>query len=187
MSLALLPALPTAAAATAGPAAVATAAAIPGAAGLADLAAVLQCGAGVRPLQAVVLQQLGLKGGQVVLAALDLGSQQHDVGAVTCFLEGRKRDFYFLREVNAGGVLCTALICSAHLKVQILVPLAVLLHLATFDLAVRRVGAQLGQFSGERFEASFVGFDLVLLQSRHHHIHHWNTANLALSLSKDLL
>lgn len=54
---------------------------------------------------------------------------------------------------------------SAHLKVQILLPLAVLLQLATFDLAVGWVGAQFGQFGRQRFEASFVGFDLVLLQS----------------------
>lgn len=102
VSLALLPALPAAAAAAtttgaaaaaAGPAAVA--AAVPGAAGLADLAAVLQRGAGVRPLQAVIFQQLGLEGGQVVLAALDLCSQQHDVGAVTCFLEKVQKVFFF--------------------------------------------------------------------------------------------
>lgn len=81
MSLALLSVLAAAAAGSA------TAAPIPGAAGLADLAAVLQRGAGVCPLQAVVLQELGLKCSQVLLATLDLCSQQHDVGAVTRFLQ----------------------------------------------------------------------------------------------------
>lgn len=80
MSLALLPVLAAAAAGSA------AAAPVPGAAGLADLAAVLQRGAGVRPLQAVVLQELGLECTQVLFATLDLCSQQHDVGAVTCFL-----------------------------------------------------------------------------------------------------
>lgn len=43
--------------------------------GLAGLAAVLQCGAGVGALQAIVLQDLGLEYGQVILAAADLGPQ----------------------------------------------------------------------------------------------------------------
>lgn len=80
VSLALLPVLAAAAAGSA------AAAPVPGAAGLADLAAVLQRGAGVCPLQAVVLQELGLECSQVLLATLDLCSQQHDVGAITRFL-----------------------------------------------------------------------------------------------------
>lgn len=83
VSLALLPVLAAAAAGSA------AGAPVPGAAGLADLAdlaAVLQRGAGVCPLQAVVLQELGLERSQVLLATLDLCSQQHDVGAVTRFL-----------------------------------------------------------------------------------------------------
>lgn len=83
MSLALLPVL---VAAATGPAAAAPVPGAAGLAGLADLAAVLQRGAGVCPLQAVVLQELRLECSQVLLAALDLRSQQHDVGAVTCFL-----------------------------------------------------------------------------------------------------
>lgn len=74
------------AAAAAGFAAVAP---VPGAAGLAhlaDLAAVLQGGAGVSPLQPVVLQELGLERSQVLLAAPDFSSQQHDVSPVPCFL-----------------------------------------------------------------------------------------------------
>lgn len=129
VSLALLPGL--AAAAAAGFAAVAS---VPGAAGLAGLAAVLQRGAGVSPLQAVVIQELGLEHRQVLLATADFSSQQHDVSSVPCFL-----------------------------KLQILVSLAVLLQLTTFDLTVRREGAQLGQFGGESSESSFVGSNLLLL------------------------
>lgn len=84
VSLAFLSRL--AAAAGAGFAAVAS---VPGAAGLADLAglaAVLQRGAGVSPLQPVVLQELRLKHRQVFLAATDFSSQQHDVGPVPRFL-----------------------------------------------------------------------------------------------------
>lgn len=51
----------------------------------------------------------------------------------------------------------------AHLELQILVSLPVLFQLAPFDLAVRRVGAQLSQFGGEGSESSFVGSDLLLL------------------------
>lgn len=83
VSLALLSRL---AAAAAGFAAVAP---VPGAAGLAHLAglaAVLQRGAGVSPLQPVVLQELGLEHGQVLLAAADFSSQQHDIGPVPRFL-----------------------------------------------------------------------------------------------------
>lgn len=83
MSLAFLSNL---AAAAAGFAAVAT---VPGAAGLADLtglAAVLQRGAGVSPLQPVVLQELGLEDRQVILSAPDLSSQQHDISRIPCFL-----------------------------------------------------------------------------------------------------
>lgn len=85
VSLAFLSGL--AVAAGAGFAAVAS---VPGAAGLADLtglAAVLQRGAGVSPLQPVVLQELGLEHGQVLLAAPDFSSQQHDVSRVPCFLQ----------------------------------------------------------------------------------------------------
>lgn len=84
MSLAFLPVL---AAAAAGLAAVAS---VPGAAGLAHLAglaAVLQGGAGVSPLQPAVLQELGLKRSQVLLATPDFGSQQHDISPVPCFLQ----------------------------------------------------------------------------------------------------
>lgn len=77
VSLAFLPLL---AAAAAGFAAVA---AVPGAAGQ---AAVLQRGAGVSPLQPVVLQKLRLEYRQVFLAASDFSSQQHDVGPVPRFL-----------------------------------------------------------------------------------------------------
>lgn len=80
VSLAFLPLL---AAAAAGFAAVA---AVPGAAGQAGLAAVLQRGAGVSPLQPVVLQKLRLEYRQVFLAASDFSSQQHDVGPVPRFL-----------------------------------------------------------------------------------------------------
>lgn len=83
MSLAFLPKL---AAAAAGFAAVAS---VPGAAGLADLAglaAVLQRGAGMSPLQAVVLQELGLEHRQILLTAPDFRSQQHDISPVPCFL-----------------------------------------------------------------------------------------------------
>lgn len=80
VSLALLPGAGLAGAAGAGPAAGAS---VPGAAGL---AAVLQRGAGVGALQPVVLQQLGLENGQVLLAAPDLGPQQHHVGPVPRFL-----------------------------------------------------------------------------------------------------
>lgn len=80
VSLAFLPLL---AAAAAGFAAVA---AVPGAAGQTGLAAVLQRGAGVSPLQPVVLQKLRLEYRQVFLAASDFSSQQHDVGPVPRFL-----------------------------------------------------------------------------------------------------
>lgn len=83
VSLAVLPQL---AAAAAGPAAVAPVPAAAGLARLAGLAAVLQRGAGVGPLQGVVLQQLGLEQRQVLLAAPDLSSQQHDVRPVPGFL-----------------------------------------------------------------------------------------------------
>ena len=79
------------AAAAAGLAAVAPVPGAAGLAGLAGLAAVLQRGAGVSPLQPVVLQQLGLEHRQVLLPAPDLSSQQHHVGPVTCFLFRCKR------------------------------------------------------------------------------------------------
>ena len=113
VSLALLPDL---AAATAGfavgpfPAAAGLAhlAGLAGLTGLAGLADVLQRGAGVSPLQPVVLQELGLEDGQVVLAAPDLGAQQHDVSAVPRFLqkvetETEKRDSGPSRD--SGGAL----------------------------------------------------------------------------------
>lgn len=81
VSLAFLSGLASAAAAG-----LAAVAAVLGAARLAQLAAVLQCGAGVSPLQPIFLQELGLKRSQVLLAALDFSSQQHDVGPVPCFL-----------------------------------------------------------------------------------------------------
>lgn len=58
-------------------------ASVPGAAGH---AAVLQRGAGVSPLQAVVLQEQRLKHRQVLLTTPDLGPQQHDVSPIPCFL-----------------------------------------------------------------------------------------------------
>lgn len=79
----------TTAATAAAAAGLAASAPVPGAAGLADLAglaAVLQRGAGLGPLQPVVLQQLGLEHRQVLLAAPDLSSQQHDVRPVPGFL-----------------------------------------------------------------------------------------------------
>lgn len=82
VSLAFLPQL---AAAAAGFAAVAS---VPGAGltDLAGLAAVLQRGAGVSPLQPVILQQLGLKHRQILLAAPYFSPQQHGVSAVPRFL-----------------------------------------------------------------------------------------------------
>lgn len=62
------------------------AAGAPAAAGLTGQAAVLQRGAGLRPLQAAVLEEQGLKHRQILLAASDLGPQQHDVCPITCFL-----------------------------------------------------------------------------------------------------
>lgn len=87
MSLAFL--FKFAAAAAAGFAAVAP---VPGAAGLAGLAAVLQRGAGVGPLQPVVLQQQRLKHRQVLLPASDLSPHQHGVGLVPRFLEVTEED-----------------------------------------------------------------------------------------------
>lgn len=84
VSLALLPDLAAAAAAAAGFAAVA---AVQRAAGLAHLAAVVQGGTRVGPLQHVFFQEMGLKGSQVLHAALDFSAQQHDVGAVSGFLQ----------------------------------------------------------------------------------------------------
>lgn len=72
-----------AAAAGAGFAAVAS---VPGAAGLAGQAAVLQRGAGVSPLQPVVLQKLRLKDRQVLLSASDFCSEQHHVSPIPGFL-----------------------------------------------------------------------------------------------------
>ncbi len=80
VSLAFLPRLAAAAASFA------AVASVPGAAGQAGLAAVLQCGAGVSPLQPVVIQQLGLEHRQVLFATADFSSQQHDVSPIPCFL-----------------------------------------------------------------------------------------------------
>lgn len=66
----------------------------PAAAGLAGQAAVLQRGAGVRPLQAAVLQEQRLEHREVLLAASDLSPQQHDVCPIPSFLrkcDRRKR------------------------------------------------------------------------------------------------
>lgn len=62
---------------------------VSGAAGLTDLAglaAVLQRGAGVSPLQPVVLQQLGLEHRKVLLTAPDFSPQQHGISPVPRFL-----------------------------------------------------------------------------------------------------
>lgn len=56
-----------------------------------------------------------------------------------------------------------AAIIDSHLKLQVLLSLAVLLQLAPFDLAVGGVGAQLGQLRGGGAEARFVRLDLLLL------------------------
>lgn len=156
VSLALLPDLAAAAAAAAGSAAVG---AVQRAAGLAHLAAVVQGGTRVGPLQPVFFQEMGLKCSQVLHAALDFSAQQHDVGAVSCFLQQREgASGPGIGRRRAGPRL------PSHLKLQILVSEAVLLQLAPFHLAVRRVGTQLSQLRGESFEPSFVGSDLLLLE-----------------------
>lgn len=155
VSLALLPDLAAAAAAAAGFAAVA---AVQGAAGLAHLAAVVQRGTRVAPLQPVFFQEIGLKCSQVLHAALDFSAQQHDVGAVSCFLqqtEGVSGLGLRQRRIR----LCL----PSHLKLQILVSKAVLFQFAPFHLAVWRIGTQLSQFCGQSFESSFMGSDLLLL------------------------
>lgn len=158
MSLALLPDLAAAAAAAAGLAAVAAVQRAAGLAHLAHLAAVVQGGTRVGPLQPVFLQEMGLECSQVLHAALDFSAQQHDVGAVSCFLqrtEGGSDLGLGRRRIR----LCP----PSHLKLQILVSKAVLFQLAPFHLAVWRAGAQLSQFRGESFESGFVGSDLLLL------------------------